>query len=110
MKEVQVREARQQLLNELPDPTELVRGLPLHRRIFHRRGCLKCRWGEGHRIWVLTVGYPGGRTRQFTIPAEQEGQVQRWLRNYRELRGPTLSPIAVNSDSAAWLQKYLQST
>src|SRR5437762_10207306 len=37
-------------------------------------------------VWVLTVGYPGGRTRQFTVPAEHKGQVQRWLRNYRKLR------------------------
>jgi hypothetical protein len=35
---------------------------------------------------VLTVGYPGGRTRQFTIRPEQKGQVQQWLRNYRKLR------------------------
>src|SRR5213078_2034259 len=32
------------------------------------------------------LGYPGGRTRQFTVPAEHKGQVQRWLRNYRKLR------------------------
>ncbi len=86
MNEDGIREARRQLLGELPDPTEIVRGSLLHRRIFHRRGCVKCRRGQGHRIWVLTVGYPGGRTRQFTIPAQQKGQVERWLRNYRKLR------------------------
>jgi hypothetical protein len=82
----QVRKAQEQLLLELPDPTEILRGSLLDRRIFHRRGCLKCHRGEGHRVWVLTVGYPGGRTRQFTIHAEQKEQVQRWLRNYRKLR------------------------
>jgi hypothetical protein len=81
-----VRKARQQLLRELPHPAEILRGSLLGRRIFHRGGCLKCRRGEGHRVWVLTVGYPGGRTRQFTIPAEQKGQVQRWLGNYRKSR------------------------
>ena len=86
MNRKQVRDARKQLLRELPDPTEILRGSLLDRRIFHRRGCLKCRRGEGHRVWVLTVGYPGGRTRQFTIHAEQKEQVQRWLRNYRKLR------------------------
>jgi hypothetical protein len=82
----QVRKAREQLLRGLPDPTEIVRGSLLDRRIFHRQGCLKCRRGEGHRVCVLTVGYPGGRTRQFTIRAEQKARVQRWLRNYRKLR------------------------
>src|SRR6266480_1347886 len=86
MNEDQARKARKQLLRELPDPTEILRGSLLDRRIFHRRGCRKCRRGEGHRVWVLTVGYPGGRTRQFTVPAEHKGQVQRWLRNYRKLR------------------------
>src|SRR6266576_5861654 len=86
MNESQVRMARKQLLGELPDLAEIVRGSLLDRRIFHRRGCLKCRRGEGHRVWVLTVGYPGGRTRQFTVPAQHKGQVQRWLRNYRKLR------------------------
>ncbi len=81
-----VRKARQQLLRELPDAAEILRGSLLDRRIFHRQGCLKCRRGEGHRVWVLTVGYPGGRTRQFTVRAEQKAQVQRWLRNYRKLR------------------------
>jgi len=86
MNESQVRKARKQLLGELPDLTEILRGSLLDRRIFHRRGCLKCRRGEGHRVWVLTVGYPGGRTRQFTVPAQHKGQVQRWVRNYRRLR------------------------
>src|SRR5436190_24086046 len=86
MNESQVRKARKQLLGELPDLAEIVRGSLLDRRIFHRRGCLKCRRGEGHRVWVLTVGYPGGRTRQFTVPAQHKGQVQRWVRNYRRLR------------------------
>src|SRR5207302_6307555 len=86
MNESQARKARKQLLRELPDPAEILRGSLLDRRIFHRRGCRKCRRGEGHRVWVLTVGYPGGRTRQFTVPAEHKGQVQRWLRNYRKLR------------------------
>src|SRR2546430_5627443 len=74
MNESQVRKARKQLLGELPDLAEIVRGSLLDRRIFHRRGCLKCRRGEGHRVWVLTVGYPGGRTRQFTVPAQHKGQ------------------------------------
>jgi hypothetical protein len=82
----QVREAQQRILRELPELTEILRGSLLDRRIFHRRGCLKCRRGEGHRVWVLTVGYPGGRTRQFTIRPEQKEKVQLWLRNYRKLR------------------------
>src|SRR6266480_7272794 len=39
MNESQVRKARKQLLGELPDLAEIVRGSLLDRRIFHRRGC-----------------------------------------------------------------------
>src|SRR5437660_9979693 len=86
MNEDQARKARKQLLRELPDPTEILRGSLLDRKIFHRRGCAKCRRGEGHRVWVLTVGYPGGRVRQFSIRPEQKPQVERWVRNYQKLR------------------------
>jgi hypothetical protein len=34
----------------------------------------------------LTVGYPGGRTKQFSLSPEQKPMVQQWLRNYQELK------------------------
>jgi len=87
MKQEEVRQARERLIRELPNPAEIVRGSLLDRKIFHRQGCLKCRRGQGHRVWVLTVGYPGGRTRQFTIRPEHKAQVEQWLRNYQRLKG-----------------------
>src|SRR5207245_11791711 len=92
MNEDQVRKARQQLLRELPDPTEILRGSLLDRRIFHRQDCQKCRGGGGHRVWVLTVGYPGGRTHESTVPAGPKLEVQRWQRYDRKLR-PTVGAI-----------------
>ena len=86
MKRSEVLKARQRLAGRLPDPGEIVRGSLLDRKVFHRKGCLKCRRGEGHRVWVLTVGYPGGRVRQFSIRPEQKQQVQRWVQNYQKLR------------------------
>jgi hypothetical protein len=86
MKRSQILQAREQLRRQLPDAREIVRGSLLDRKIFHRRGCLKCRRGEGHRVWVLTVGYRGGRVRQFSIRPEQRRQVEQWLGNYQKLR------------------------
>jgi len=86
MKRSEILKARQQLAGQLPDAAEIVRGSLLDRKIFHRHGCLKCRRGEGHRVWVLTVGYPGGRVRQFSIRPEQKRQVEQWLENYQKLR------------------------
>jgi hypothetical protein len=62
------------------------RGSLLHRHIRHRTGCAVCASGPGHLVWVLTVSYPGGRTRQFSLSAEQVPMVQQWLRNYRKLK------------------------
>jgi len=70
----------------LPDAAEIVRRSLLERKIFHRRGCRKCGRGEGHRVWVLSVGYAGGRVRQFSIRPEQKPQVERWVQNYQKLR------------------------
>ncbi len=86
MKRDEAIKARDQLVQQLPDAAEIVRGSLLHRKIFHSRGCPKCRRGEGHRVWVLTVSYPGGRTRQFSIAADQRAQVEKWLENYQKLR------------------------
>lgn len=70
----------------LPSTTDILRGSLLQRRIRHRSGCAVCARGEGHLISVLTVSYPGGRTKQISLRPEQKPIVQRWLRNYRKIK------------------------
>jgi hypothetical protein len=79
-------QTRQKLLGRLPDAAEILRGSLLQRTVHHSRGCAKCARGEGHPLSVLTVSYPGGRTRQFSLRREQVPQVRRWLNNYRKLK------------------------
>ena len=62
------------------------RGSLLQRHIRHRSGCAVCARGEGHLISVLTVSYPGGRTKQISLRPEQKPLVERWLRNYRQIK------------------------
>ena len=79
--------AREKLLERLPVSGEIVRGSLLERTIRnHARGCAKCANGEGHRLSVLTVSYPGGRTRQFSLRSELVPVVRRWLENYQKLK------------------------
>jgi uncharacterized protein DUF6788 len=52
--------------------------------LLHAKGCAKCASGEGHPLAVLTVSYPGGRTRQFSLRRERVAEVRRWLRNHRK--------------------------
>jgi hypothetical protein len=86
MKHRQIPEARAKLAAALPSTTEILRGSLLHRRIRHRSGCAVCAKGPGHPVWVLTVSYAGGRTKQISLSTEQKPLVQQWLRNYRRLK------------------------
>jgi len=86
MKQSTIAERRERVLRELPDLREIVRGSLLERVIRHRDGCPKCAAGDGHPVWVLAVGYPGGRTRQLSLRAEQVPQVRAWLANYQQLK------------------------
>jgi hypothetical protein len=86
VKHAAVPKARARLAATLPSTTEILRGSLLHRHIRHRTGCAVCARGPGHLVWVLTVSYPGGRTRQISLSADQIPMVQQWLRNYRKLK------------------------
>src|SRR5882724_1118217 len=86
MKQETIVSARAKLAAALPSTTEILRGSLLHRRLRHRSGCAVCARGKGHLVWVLTVSYPGGRTKQISLSAEQKPLVQQWLRNYRKLK------------------------
>jgi len=87
MKRDQILETRQALVSQLPVTGEILRGSLLKRTIRnHSTGCAKCASGEGHPLSVLTVSYPGGRTRQFSLRRERVAEVRRWLRNYQKLK------------------------
>ena len=82
----QVIQARERLLKRLPSTSEVLRGSLLERTTRHTSGCPKCARGKGHPQTVLTISYPGGRTRQFSIHSEQVLQVRQWLSNYQKLK------------------------
>jgi putative IMPACT (imprinted ancient) family translation regulator len=35
---------------------------------------------------VLSINYPGGRNKQISIRPEQKEQVERWLKNYHNVK------------------------
>ena len=77
---------RQTLIAQLPITGEILRGSLIERMVHHTRGCTICADGGWHPLWVLTVGYAGGRTRQLSLRREQVEGVRRWLGNYHKLR------------------------
>src|SRR5207244_13111408 len=74
------------LAAQLCSPTGILRGSLLQRTVRHSSGCLKCARGEGHTLWVLTVGYPGGKTRQLSLRPDQIPQVRKALEDYRNFK------------------------
>src|SRR6266852_1120251 len=91
-------QAREKLVSKLPVTGELLRGSLLERTVRHSKGCPKCARGEGHRVFVLTVTYAGGRTRQFSVRRERATEVRRWLGNYQELKGAIEAICELNHD------------
>jgi hypothetical protein len=77
---------REKLAARLSSPVGVLRGSLLQRTIHHSSGCLKCARGEGHPLWVLTVGYPGGKTRQVSLHRDQVPQVRKALQDYRSFK------------------------
>jgi hypothetical protein len=99
MRREQIIVRRQKLLDRLPVSGEMLRGSLLERTIRnHASGCAKCASGEGHKLSVLTVTYPGGRTRQVSLRPERVAEVRRWLQNYQELKQAIEAICELNHD------------
>jgi hypothetical protein len=84
---------RDKLAAQISSASGVLRGSLLQRTTHHSSGCLKCARGEGHPLWVLTVGYPGGRTRQVSLRPEQVPQVRKAIEDYRDFK-QTLEAIS----------------
>jgi hypothetical protein len=52
---------RHKLVSKLPITSESLRGTLLECTVRRTIDCPKCARGEGHQVFVLTVGYPGRR-------------------------------------------------
>src|SRR3974377_1945688 len=90
--------ARDKLVGKMPVTGELLRGTLLERTVRHKSGCPKCARGEGHQVFVLTVTYPGHRTRQISVRRERVEEVRRWLDNYQKLKEAIEAICELNHD------------
>jgi hypothetical protein len=90
--------ARDKLVSKLPVTGELLRGSLLERTVRHKTGCPKCARGEGHQVFVLTVTYSRGHTRQFSVRRERVEEVRRWLANYQKLKDAIEEICELNHD------------
>src|SRR5215472_12597345 len=89
---------RRKLVSKLPITGELLRGTLLERTVRHTKDCPKCARGEGHQVFVLTVTYPGHRTRQISVRQERVAEVRRWLDNYQKLKETIEAICELNHD------------
>ncbi|HWF47692.1 MAG TPA: DUF6788 family protein [Bryobacteraceae bacterium] len=86
MKEKEKLRKRESLARAIGHPSEIIRGSLLERTIRHKKGCQTCARGEGHPALILSINYPGGRNKQISIRPEQREQVERWLKNYHNVK------------------------
>src|ERR1700686_2478813 len=93
MTRLQAIRSRERHAARLSDLGSVLRGSLFERTIHHSSGCQKCARGEGHPLWVLTVGYPGGKTRQVSLRPEQVPLVRKALEDYRDFK-QTLEAIS----------------
>jgi len=93
MTRTEIIRRRGKLACVLSDMEEVLRGSLLERTVHHSSGCPKCARGEGHPLWVLNVNYPGAKTRQLSLRAEQVPQVRKALERYRQVK-ETLEAIS----------------
>jgi hypothetical protein len=99
MRPDQINLKRQKLVDRLAVTGEILRGTLLQRTIrSHSNGCAECASGEGHPLWVLTVTYGGGRTKQLSLRSEQVPEVRRWLDNYHNLKEAIEAICEVNQE------------
>ena len=93
-----VLQAREKLVSKLPVTGEMLRGSLLERTVRHTKDCPKCARGEGHQVFILTVSYPGGGTRQLSVRRERVPEIRRWLRNYQDLKEAIEAICELNHD------------
>src|SRR5580693_3329172 len=89
----QAAAGRDKLLARLTNLGDVLRSSLLQRTVRHSSGCPKCARGEGHPLWVLNVGYPGGKTRQLSLRPDQIPDVRKALDHYRQIKD-TLEAIS----------------
>jgi hypothetical protein len=95
----QALRARRKLVGKLPITGELLRGSLLERAHGPTQQGL-CKWCARRRASgvCLTVTYPGGRTRQFSVRRERVAEVRLWLSNYQELKEAIETICELNHD------------
>src|ERR1700736_2025232 len=82
----QIIGTRQALVTQLPVTGEILRGSLFERTGRHTSGCTICAGGGGRPLWVRTISYAGGVSREFSLRGEQVDEVRRWLGNYHKLK------------------------
>jgi hypothetical protein len=93
----QTLRTRQRLLDKLRVSGEMLRGSLLERVVRHAKNCAKCARGEGHRVFVLTVTYPGGRTRQLSVRRERVAEVRQMAAQLSSIEGGSRSHLRTQS-------------
>jgi hypothetical protein len=82
-----LRNRREGLTRLLPPLAEILRGSLMERYLTCGNPNCKCARGERHGpVWYLSVTLDQSHRKGSTIPADQVGQVRRWIENYHRVK------------------------
>lgn len=83
-------QARQRLVQQIPDPTVALAGSLMSRMVrCNKPGCRYCQKpkGKGHGpIWILSISQGGRRVRQIPVPTELKPEVEKGIRRFAEIQ------------------------
>jgi hypothetical protein len=99
-KVAQLTASRQQLLQQMPDPSTILPGSLLSRMVrFNKPGCRFCEKGKGHGpIRILSVSLANRQVRQIPIPSEMKQEVEESLRAFAQTQTLLKQIAQVNLD------------
>jgi len=81
----QLERGRQRLIQALPPLDQLLRGSLIERTVRCGKPTCWCAEGEGHEVFLVGMSFPGGKTRQVTLPRDIVPVAREWIANYDRL-------------------------
>lgn len=82
-----LRERRKNVVRQVPNLQELLRGSLMERYLTCGKPGCKCARGERHGpVWYLSVTLRAGKTVGMQVPKEKVERIRAWLENHRRVK------------------------
>ena len=94
---------RQELLNTMPNPANVMRASLITRSIKCGKPNCRCANGEGHKSLYLS-SYYNGKTHLASVPRAYKGAVSQWINEYEDITSQLITLSNINLE-LFWLRE-----